>query len=101
MSELNKPAITIREFLDYKEIKLKELEENFDLVNRIDTDMIIHKEGCICCGDKKNQYPLPSEPWTSVIHCIFCDSLLLIVFADRMSGNYTDSVFIYKKRKNE
>ena len=90
--------MNITEFLESKQVKLEELEENFELTERIDIDMMTHEKECICCGDKNNQYKMPSEPWTSVIHCTACSSLLLIMFADRMSGNYKDTILIYREK---
>lgn len=93
-----KQEITVSEFVNSKQITLKEVEESFQLVKEIDIDMIHHKKGCVHCGDTANQYPIPSTPWTGVIFCVACDSLLFTVFSDRMGGNYTDTVYVYEQK---
>ena len=79
--------MNITEFLDSKQVKLKELEENFTLVKRIDIDINEHKKECINCGNRNNQYKIPSEPWSRLIYCTYCERLIFSIYADRMSGN--------------
>ena len=91
-------GITVSKFVDSKQITLKEVEKTFQLVKRMDIDMIHHKKGCVHCGDTANQYSIPSEAWTGVTYCAACDSLLLTIFGDRMGGNHTDTVFVYEQK---
>mgnify|MGYP006871788161 FL=1 len=91
-------GITVSKYVDSKQITMKEVEETFQLVKRIDIDMIHHGKECVHCGDTANQYTIPSEPWTGVYHCVACGCLMLTIFADRMGGNHTDTVFVYEQK---
>ena len=90
--------ISISDFLKTKEITVNEIKQNFKLVAEYDIDMI--KIGIICphCKSKNNLYNWKSEPWTGVKQCIACQSIILILYQDRMAGVYTDKVMIYKQK---
>ena len=89
--------LTICDFFKSKEITVKEIEEKFVLVKEYDIDMT-HQKGCPHCKDTANQYNWKSEPWTGIIECIACKSIILTFFADRMGGNYTDTVKVYEQK---
>lgn len=94
-------GITISKFLESKELKMKEVEETFQLVKRLDIDMISHsieKDGCVNCGNKSNSYSIKCESWTGATFCVACDSLMFIIFSDRMGGGHNDAVFVYEQK---
>lgn len=89
--------MNITEFLESKQVKLEDLEENFTLVKTIKIE-INHNKECINCGNSNNQRKIPSEPWSSLIYCGYCERLLFSIFADRMSGNTIDTILIYRNK---
>lgn len=92
-----KKELTIFDFFKSKEITADEIQENFHLVKEYDIDMTHHK-GCPHCKDTINQYAWKSEPWTSVVECVACKSIILTFISDRMGGNYTDTVYVYEQK---
>lgn len=60
--------MTIQDFINTKSILIKELEEHFKEVKRIDVDALYTK-GCLNCQDKVNQHTYPGEPWTGIRYC--------------------------------
>lgn len=89
--------MTPNEFFESKEIKIKELEENFHLVTQFNIDMINY-EGCPHCKDTCNQTRWKSQSWTAVIQCIACKSIICIIFSDRMGGCHTDTVLVFEEK---
>jgi len=61
-------------------------------VKRIDTDKPKHK--CYNCGNsvllKKTK-----DSWSTVIKCIICKKETHIIYSDKMSGAFTDTVIVY------
>jgi len=93
-----KQGLSVYDFLKSKKITSKEIKEQFRLEAEYDIDMSKYK-GCPHCKDTINQYRKPSEPWTGVMHCVSCSSIILIHYQDRMAGIYTDKVMVYKQKK--
>lgn len=89
--------MNISEFLETKEIKKSELDDNFNLLEKLDINMYGVK-GCPKCGDHLNQTTLRSPSWTGCVYCRACKSILYIYFSDRMGGINKDTVFVYKNK---
>lgn len=89
----------ISNYLDTKRLKYEELKENFFLLRSFRKDMT-HADPKVCfnCGNELNSYMEKSEPWTSVQHCVACNSLNLVIWTDRMGGVYEDTVEVYKEK---
>jgi hypothetical protein len=87
--------MNLNEYLDSKVIKRKEIVNNFKKVGEQHIDSYEYK-GCAFCGDTANQKRLPSESWTKVIYCYWCDTLSLVYEQDRMSG-VSEDVFTFWK----
>ena len=90
-------GMTVIQFFDSKKVTEKELNRTFRLEKKLDIDAIA-ETGCLSCGDHSNRRRLPSEDWTGAYQCTKCDTLVFIVFTDRMSGNHLDTVYLYKQR---
>jgi len=86
----------ISEFLTYKQITEDELKQHFTFVKSIDKDLMSH-QGCPNCGNEHNCSNLPAAPWRGCIHCWNCDCIMMVYYADRMGGDYTDRVMVYKE----
>lgn len=93
----NKP-MTIREYLESKEIKPKELKEHFQLVRTFEAD-IYGMNGCFNCGDKPNAYALRSPAWTNAMRCNKCESISIAYIQDRMGGIHTDTIEVFKEKQ--
>jgi ribosomal protein L37AE/L43A len=52
---------------------------------------------CADCKHKKLKY-IKSEPWTSIYECTNCNISMYVVSADRMGGNWSETVEIYKPK---
>jgi len=89
--------LTVNDFFDSKEIKIKEIEEKFHLVTRYDIDMSRVK-GCPHCKDTCNQGDWKSQSWTSVMDCGSCKSIIVTIYSDRMGGCHTDTVLVYEQK---
>lgn len=91
--------MTITEYLESKEIPLKELEDNLTFESKKDVD-VVFTEGCPNCGDKINCRSLKglSGSWTSIMNCNKCKRLMFVIFADRMGGSRTDLVYVFKSK---
>lgn len=89
--------MTITEYIDSKNITIRELKENFQQVRHIDVDAL-HSKGCFNCGDTLNQHTYKGEPWTGAQYCWKCNSINLTIYSDRMGGNYTDTVLVFKEK---
>lgn len=76
----------------------KDIEPYFKLEKKISMDTQTYKGGCLNCGDTINNELLRSMAWTEVQYCRKCKSLNVVYYSDRMGGNHTDSVFIYKEK---
>ena len=89
--------MTVSAYLESKEIKLKELADNFAKIKEYSIpDITIHR--CPMCGEVVNLRWVDSEAWTSCCHCIICDIIIMIVHSDRMSGVHSDTVYIFKEK---
>lgn len=89
---------TVTEFVISKEIKVQELDENFDMVKEVELEEDIGGV-CLHCMEDYNTKCLPSESWTKVIWCWKCSSITLKIVSDRMGGAYTDIYKVYSKEK--
>lgn len=64
-------------------------------------DFDTHKHsGCPHCTDKLNIHRFDSVPWTGVIKCTICNSLMVVYYSDRMGGNHTDTIYVYKEKES-
>lgn len=90
-------GITVSDFLKTKLLTFAEVKETFNLVKEIDVDFSSVK-GCANCGDTANQYSVDCEPWVGARQCIACQSLVMVVFQDRMGGARTDAVFVFEQK---
>lgn len=93
----------IKEFAQQKitleqKVDLPELEEKFGKGEEIKIDMMQHK-GCLCCKNM-DLATMQSPAWTGAYLCNSCESIMFIIFSDRMGGSDTDSVLIFKKEKS-
>jgi len=92
--------MTTREYLDSKEVRLKELEDNFAEVKRYSKDMLRFPEKtCPNCEDKINAHSRPSQSWTSCKYCTACKCISIILWADRQGGQFEDIVIVYKNKE--
>lgn len=91
-------SITVTEYLRSKQLTFKEVEETFHLVKRIEIDSHEVKDKCINCENKSNKYSIDSEPWTGSYQCVACNSLIMILYSDRMGGVHTDSFFVFEQK---
>lgn len=89
---------TVTEFVISKEIKVQELDENFDMVKEVGLEKDIGGM-CLHCMEDGNTKYLPSESWTRVTWCWKCSSITLKIVSDRMGGAYTDVYRVYRKEK--
>ena len=92
---MNKKRITIDDFLESKKITQDELKQNFEFVKTIKVDTFEFKK-CPNCGDVINYSKYPATSWTEVHRCIACDTIMITFMSDRMSGNYIDTIDVYK-----
>lgn len=85
---------TMKQYVDEKEVKRSELKERFRLIKTFD---IVRGDLSKCgnCGDTANTRALLAESWTSALYCWKCGSMTVMIHADRMSGNHTDTYEVY------
>jgi len=88
----------ITDFLESKEIKLRELEDNFEHESTKDIDGVIGDK-CPNCGNSSNLYSYNSEPWTSVKRCISCNRIMIVIYTDKMGSVALDTLMIFKERQ--
>ena len=91
---MEEPKVTVRKYVDSKEIKVSELRGYFPKVKEFQVERGDLK-CCGNCGNVSNTARLPSESWTSALYCWKCDSITIMFHADRMSGNHTDYYEVY------
>lgn len=89
--------MTIREYLETKEVKPKELKDNFTLVREFDLDIFNH-EGCYNCGDLRNNERLRVGSWLHGQFCRKCNSIIMVYEQDRMGGAFTDVIEVYQEK---
>lgn len=92
--------ISIQGFIKSKEITEKILDSHFKKESEHSINMYQVK-GCPICKDTINQERLPSESWTATLVCNNCNSIIFIIFSDRMSGVHVDTVYVYKEKSEE
>lgn len=88
----------IKDFLDSKTIYLKELNDNFTEIKRLELDTQLAFKKCYNCNDTCNQYAYISESWLHSFYCVKCTTINAVIFSDRMGGNCNDTIIIYKEK---
>lgn len=86
----------INDFLEAKEVTLKELDTLF-IMESCTNPYNAHTKVCPNCGDVHNLYTTPSGPWTLIQHCNKCNRIIATVFGDKMGGQF-DTVLIYAEK---
>lgn len=81
-----------------KEITQKWLAQNFETVNSITFHKGWDSDKCILCQHEKLQYK-KSESWTNTYYCSNCNTYNFVIRADRMGGNWSETVTAYQSKE--
>lgn len=88
----------IMEYVRSKEVTIDEIEKNFTMSRSYEGLVTGGMEECGECGSCANFYRLRSQAWMSSGYCVSCKSITAGFHADRMSGNFSETIMIFKEK---